>query len=244
MGEQSTITLSTIERLAGITTAENLGANLQESKQIVNRLQDTVMEQQLQEHCEQRRKCLACGRLRPIKDFRCRPLDTVLGTVRLRAPRYRYCECGSDTQVCNPISEVLSGRVTPELRPLQVSLGAQLSYRKAADLLRMLLPPVGGTTHTTTRARLITVGERIDQEIRQEITENRKPDKLAKQMIIGIDGAFVKGRPPTDRANLEIITGRIEADAEPSKVFAVVRDQDGHAKQHVQALLPANWTRS
>jgi hypothetical protein len=75
---------------------------------------------------------------------------------------------------------------------------------------------------------LITVGERIDQEIRQEITENRKPDKLAKQMIIGIDGAFVKGRPLTDRANLEIITGRIEADAEPSKVFAVVRDQDGH----------------
>ena len=83
----------------------------------------------------------------------------------------------------------------------------------------MLLPPTGGTTHTTTRARLIAVGERIDEEIRQEITENRKPDKLAKQMIIGIDGAFVKGRPPTDRANLEIITGRIEADAEPSKVL-------------------------
>src|SRR5271166_978712 len=64
----------------------------------------------------------------------------------------------------------------------------------------------------------------------------RKPDKPAKQMIIGIDGAFVKGRPPTDRASLEIITGRIEADAEHSKVFAVVRDQDGRAKQHVQAI--------
>jgi hypothetical protein len=101
----------------------------------------------------------------------------------------------------------------------------------------MLLPPTGGTTHTNTRARLIAVGERIDKEIRQEITEDRKPDKPTKQMIIGIDGAFVKGRPPTDRANLEIITGRIEADAEPSKVFAVVRDQDGHAKGHVQALL-------
>jgi hypothetical protein len=236
-GKQSTNTLGTVERLAGSTTAENLGVNLQESKQIANRLQDTVVNQQLQEHCEQRRKCLACGGLRPIKDFRCGPLDTVLGTVRLRVPRYRYCKCGCDTQVCNPISEVLSDRVTPELRHLQVSLGAQLSYRKAADLLRMLLPPTGGTTHTTTRARLIAVGERIDEEIRQEITENRKPDKLAKQMIIGIDGAFVKGRPPTDRANLEIITGRIEADTGPSKVFAVVRDQDGHAKQHVQALL-------
>ena len=65
-GKQSTITLGTIERLAGSTTAENLRVNLQESKQIVNRLQDTVVKQQLQEHCEQRRKCLTCGRLRPV----------------------------------------------------------------------------------------------------------------------------------------------------------------------------------
>jgi hypothetical protein len=49
----------------------------------------------------------------------------------------------------------------------------------------------------------LKVGERIDEEIRQEITENRKADETAKQMITGIDGAFVKGRPPTDRANLE-----------------------------------------
>ena len=182
-------------------------------------------------------KCLTCGRLRPVKDYRRGRLDTVQGTVRLRVPRYRYCECRSGTQVWNPISEVLSGRVTPELRHLQVSLEAQISYRKAADLLRMLLPPMGGTTGTTTRSRVIAVGERIDEEIRQDIYENRKPDKPAKRMIIGIDGAFVKGRRPTDRASLEIITGRIEADAEPSKVFAVVRDRDGRAKQHLQALL-------
>jgi hypothetical protein len=48
-GEQSTISLGTIERLAGSTTAENLGVNLEESKQIVNRLQDTVVKQQLHE---------------------------------------------------------------------------------------------------------------------------------------------------------------------------------------------------
>jgi hypothetical protein len=45
-----------------------------------NRLQDTVVKQQLQEYCEQRRKCLSCGRQRPVKDFRCRRLDTILGT--------------------------------------------------------------------------------------------------------------------------------------------------------------------
>jgi hypothetical protein len=46
-GKQSTITLGTIERLAGSTTAKNLGVNLQESKQIANRLQDTVVKQHL-----------------------------------------------------------------------------------------------------------------------------------------------------------------------------------------------------
>ena len=61
-GKQSTITLGTIERLVGSTTTENLGVNLQESKQIANRLQDTVVKQQLQEHCEQTRKCLTCGK--------------------------------------------------------------------------------------------------------------------------------------------------------------------------------------
>jgi hypothetical protein len=68
-GKRSTITLGSIERLAASTTAENLGINLRESKQIANRLQDTVVKQQLQEHCEQRRKCLTCGKQRPVKDF-------------------------------------------------------------------------------------------------------------------------------------------------------------------------------
>ena len=115
-GQRSTITVGTIERLAASTTAENLGVNLRESKQIANRLQDTVVKQQLQEYCERRRKCLTCGRQRPVKDFRCRRLETVLGTVRLRVPRYRPCQCCSNTQVWSPIPEVLSGRVTPELR--------------------------------------------------------------------------------------------------------------------------------
>ena len=54
-GQRSTTTVGSIEWLAASTTAENLGVNLRESKQIANRLQDTVVKQQLQEYCEQRR---------------------------------------------------------------------------------------------------------------------------------------------------------------------------------------------
>jgi hypothetical protein len=96
---------------------------------------------------------------------------------------------------------------------------------------------LAASTAASTRSRIIAVGERTDEEIRRDIAENRKTDKPAKHMIIGIDGAFVKGRRPTGNASLEIITGWIEADAEPSKMFAIVRDQDGRAKQDVDRLV-------
>jgi hypothetical protein len=38
-GKRSTITLGTVERLAASTTAESLGVNLRESKQIANRVE-------------------------------------------------------------------------------------------------------------------------------------------------------------------------------------------------------------
>ena len=183
-GKQYAITVGTIERLAGSTTAENLGVNLQESKQIVNRLQETVVKQQLQELCERRRKCLTCGRPRLVKDYRQHRVDTVKGTVCLRVPRYRCCRCSSSTQVWNPASEPLSSRVTPELRHLQVSLGAQTSYRKAPDLLRMLLPPIGRNYpyhHKKPGHR----GRRAHR--RRDSARHRResqPDKPAKHMII------------------------------------------------------------
>ena len=92
----------------------DMGYEEESVKQIVNRLQDTVVKQQLQDYREQRQKCLTCGQPQPVKDYRRRRLDTVLGTVCLRVPRYWQCKYRSGTQVWNPISEVLPGRVTPE----------------------------------------------------------------------------------------------------------------------------------
>jgi hypothetical protein len=236
-GRKSAITLGTIERVAGGTVSGNVGVNLQEAKEIMHRLQEAVTEQQLQEHCKQKRKCSSCGSLRPVKDYRRRHLDTVLGTVQFKAPRYHACPHCPGKGVSSPISELLPERTTPELRHLQVSLGAQIPYRQAAKLLQQLLPPTGGTNHTTTRSRVLAVGDGIDEEIQRAVAENGIPDQPAKQMVIGIDGAFVKGRRPTDRASLEIVTGRIETEAEPSKMFAIVRDQDGQAQQRLQAVL-------
>ena len=63
--------------------------------------------------------------------------------------------------------------VSPELLHLQVKLAAQLSYRQAAALLDELLPETGGLNYATTRNRILAVGKRIEQEIREEIDHPR-----------------------------------------------------------------------
>ena len=228
-GNKSTAVLGVIERAADGTVPENVGVNLNESKQLLHCLQQTVVGQQLHEHCEHKRKCSSCGTSRSIKDYRRRRLDTVLGTVRPKTPRCRACRHCAGSQGSNPVAELLPDRATPELPHLHVSLGTQIPYRKPGHVLRELLPPTGGTNHTTTRSRVMTIGERIDKEIQREITEKRTAEEPAEQMIIGLDGAFVKGyrRHRSDRASLEIITGRVETETEPGKMFAIVRDRDG-----------------
>lgn len=126
--EKSTITLGTIGRAADSTVTENVGVNLRESKKVLPHLQETVVGQQLQEHCEQKRKCPNCSARHTVKHSRHRCLDTVLGTVRVEAPRYQPCCCRSGSGISIPISELLPERTTPELLHLQGTLGAQISY--------------------------------------------------------------------------------------------------------------------
>jgi hypothetical protein len=118
-----------------------------------------------------------------------------------------------------------------------------MSYREAASLLDEFLPPRGGANHATTRNRVFAVGRRIEEEIQGEAAAVRVPANPAKQMVVGIDGAFVKEcrpRRPGAPASLEIVTGCIETDAVGSKVFGIVRDRDGHARGQLQALLQRN----
>jgi hypothetical protein len=85
----------------GVCPAENLGVNLEESKQIANRLQDTVVKQQLQEHCEQRRKCLTCAYYKLITTNGRRQKETGRASWDLRYPfLVRKLPCAKPTPIC------------------------------------------------------------------------------------------------------------------------------------------------
>ena len=60
------------------------------------------------------------------------------------APRFEGCRACGQRQIMSPLTRLLPARLLPELRHLQGKLAAELSYRRAAELLRELLPQTGG----------------------------------------------------------------------------------------------------
>jgi hypothetical protein len=69
-GSISTTQLGTLDR--GVCrSAEDVGLQLADAKPILGRLQEIVVREQLQRHCEAVRPCPRCHRRRHLKDYRC-----------------------------------------------------------------------------------------------------------------------------------------------------------------------------
>ena len=133
-GRITTTQLATLNPRA-CRSAEDVGLQLADGKRILGRLQEIVVCEQLQRHCQAARLCPGCRRLRHLKDHRRRRFDTIFGRLSLRAPRFDGCSHCGERRITSRVSELLSGRVSPELRHLQATLAAQLPYRQAAALL-------------------------------------------------------------------------------------------------------------
>jgi hypothetical protein len=220
-------------------SADDVGLKLMSAKELMARLQELVVKQQLRRHCEASRPCRECGIPRHIKDHRTRTLDTVLGQVVVNAPRFDSCRNCSTGKGVSPLTELLPMRVLPELRSLQARFAAELPYARAAALLHELLPKTGGLNSMTTRSRTVAIGTALEAELREEIEHPKNHPDGARHLTVGIDGAFVKLRRdrPQGRTHFEILTGRIERERGVGTAFGIVRDLDGRAKQKVQAVL-------
>jgi hypothetical protein len=100
-GEQSTITPGTIERRAGSTTAKNLGANLQESKRIVNHLQGTVVKQQVQGIVNKGENVSPVGGCGRLKTSAADGFDTVVLLIEIEPCRPAINERLASLLVCH-----------------------------------------------------------------------------------------------------------------------------------------------
>jgi hypothetical protein len=222
----------------GLHSATDLGLKLLDTKPILTRLQNIVTATQVRNYCESVRNCPSCRAPRRIKDYRERKLDSVGGTVVLRAPRFNRCLACERPGIYSPLKELLPARVLPELCHLQAELAAELPYARAAAILQKFLPATGGLSAMTTRNRTLVVGKRIERELVGEVEAPTPIAGPVKQLTVGIDGAFVRAK--RDQAGgrpFEILTGRVERERGRGHAFAIVRNLDARAKQKVQAVL-------
>ena len=235
-GNLHSTTVAYVER-PELTSEADLGLTHDDGKYLLPRVQAEVAQEQVRTLISKIRPCLACGRLRSIKEHRRRRLDTVFGHLRIHAPRFEACVCGRSA-ASSPMAALFPHRSTPELRHLQVKLGCKFSYQQAADILNEFLPDLSCFNHATTRNRVLAVGKTIEAETRAEIVEKPSVEKPVEHMIVGIDGAFVKAtRSKNQRKNFEIVLGRIEASGCQEKIFAAVHDLDDLARERVRSAL-------
>lgn len=191
----------------------NLGLLLDEAKQLLGRLQEAILQEQIDEALSARRKCNDCGRRRTIHDDRGRIFDTMFGRFRMKSPRIRQCSCQSagveNTRPESPYSGLFPDRATPELQRLQAELGSRHSLREAARLIEMFLP-CSAQLNTTVRNRLGRIADEIsnDDARRGDAGTNAE----ASPLTVFPDGAQIRCRPEYQKRHLLMLwSARLKA---------------------------------
>ena len=98
---------------------ETLGLRLDEAKNLLTRLQEVLLCNQIDEVLAASRICDDCGKRHAIHDDRGRTLDTLYGRFRVKAPRLRQCACKLGTGAAkvvllSPLNVMFPDGATPE----------------------------------------------------------------------------------------------------------------------------------
>jgi hypothetical protein len=72
---------------------ETLGLTLAEGKLILKKIQEGVVQEQIQEALARRRHCPDCGKARHSKGHDDVTIRTLFGNIELKSPRLEHCRC-------------------------------------------------------------------------------------------------------------------------------------------------------
>ncbi len=197
----------------GPLNAATLGLTLAESKCLLTRVQQELVESQFQCYAHEQRICTRCGTWRTLKDYHTVCCKSLFGGVSLRVPRLHGCSCeGQDTRAQTVKIDGLVNWVSPELEFIQSKLAAMIPYACTADLVELLLPVDAGNAPSTVRRRALSVGKRLGTELHEAVDavhiECSKTD-TDPVTVVGLDSGYVKDCRPHSEGSFEIVVGRI-----------------------------------
>lgn len=130
---------------------EDLGLSLSESKALLAKLQQKMVETQVDVWLRQYRK--GDGRALRHKGYYPVTSHTLFGDVRLKSPRYCLprSEGSNGPVTVSPLRQLIPDHVAPERLYLETRWASLVPYAAAAELLADVLPIDCGSNATTVR---------------------------------------------------------------------------------------------
>jgi hypothetical protein len=225
-GKPTEYEVATIERIEKFSPA-TVGLTISEGKAILAGLQKQMVTAQVQHHGASIHSCPRCGKAFRTKGYYQSTLRSVYGNVGMRIRRLRGCSCVGARQ--NSFSAMFTNKdpTTPELKYLTAKLAALLPFGKVADFLGELLPLSAQTTPNTTRNRTMKVGRRLQRSAEALAVPLREAP--CEEVIVGLDGGYVRSRHPRPERNFEVIAGKVLDDEGNATRFAFVRSGGSEA---------------
>src|SRR3954466_8086651 len=211
---------------------EAVGLCLEDSKDLLGRLQHAVVEAQAAAYVDRHRCCSACGRRLRGKGQYPIVFRTAFGHVALASPRFYRCRCHpADSRTFSPLAELFTEHTAPELLYLESRWASLISFGMTAALLRDVLPVADTTNPETVRQHLHRVADRDDAELGTgELGLSDDGPAAGQQspmpreaVIVGIDGGYLRNWHDK-RKKFEVIVGKSMAEDRDDRYF--VRSQD------------------
>ncbi len=252
-----------LQEIAALTRAdasmETLGLTLEESKQMLQTLQQAITERQVAAYLAKHRACPHCGTQRRLKKSATAPFRTLFGLVSVANPRWYQCACQPQTEkTVRPLTTLLPTRTSPELLYLETKWAALASYGLTVKILHDVLPLDRKHSAVTVRNHTLRVARRKEQMLGPEKAMfvegcQAERDRLSipdGPLSVGLDGGIVRARRGAcgeKTLNLfEVLVGKSilafrrddPEDVPPSsKCFALVRRVDTKPKRRLFEVL-------
>jgi hypothetical protein len=218
--------IAMIERPDEVSPA-TVGLTIAEGKTILENLQKEIVTAQVQQHGINIRPCPQCGSAFRTKGYYRSTLRSVYGKVGMRIRRLRGCSCSGSQ--ARSFSSLFTNKnpTTPELRYLTAKMAALLPFGKVADFLGELLPLSSQTTASTVRNRTMKVGRRLQKSA--EVLASSSSNEPAKELVVGLDGGYVRNRHQRPERNFEVVAGKALNSEGHTTRFACVRNGGSEA---------------
>jgi hypothetical protein len=227
---------------------DTLGLHLAEAKDLLQKVQAVVVDEQVRSCLAEQVTCPECGRIRHHKDAATIVLRTLFGTLHLRSPRWWHCPCKAQpTRTFSPLAAMQHERSTPELLYLESKFSGLISYGQSASLLAETLP-LGRPLHATAvRLHAQAIAERLEAALgpeqpmfiegcEAEWDELPRPDL---PLTVGLDGGYVHSSQQRSRRDgwFEVIAGKSIPTDGPAKCFGFVQTYDRKPKRRLFEVL-------